>query len=324
MKASKNSEKIETEKQKIGNPWVSLNNTEKHILSSFLKEEDTKEVNPSFRILEVTNHFYLSSQILKFSELSTFGKAAYLSYTPLKWVAYLTILPTTKIFYSKTRCLIWSFSGIFFFSYIISNGSLLTNQTIQNVTVFSMLIPLTLFHFILKENIPPKKSIFIFFKLSGFLSCLLWSCVCCDCIINILKSLNIIFDYGYTFMVLGLLSAIIWIPTYFSSFKAIVALGDSLSMSGVVLNCTLIPGFCICIQSILYGKQTFQIYPQSTRPTSVHLLVVLIGLMGVLVFKMIWMVKSNFKVSKEYGKVLLTFYCIGLAYSMVVEELFFS
>ena len=127
MKASKNSEKIETEKQKIGNPWVSLNNTEKHILSSFLKEEDTKEVNPSFRILEVTNHFYLSSQILKFSELSTFGKAAYLSYTPLKWVAYLTILPTTKIFYSKTRCLIWSFSGIFFFSYIISNGSLLTN-----------------------------------------------------------------------------------------------------------------------------------------------------------------------------------------------------
>lgn len=243
------------------------------------------------------------------------------AFLPMRFISYLTILPTTKVTYSKLRCQAWCLFGLPFSMYVLTFGAAIVNSY---TLLFTMMVSVALFMVFtikLESDKPPSSNYFRIVQVVGILNALSWNWWFCDNLVNIIRCLNLIFNYHYTFMMIGIFSGLIWGPVYMGTLKIVRQTKSVPGLSGVIFNSTFVPGICICLQTLLYGSQDFEIFPISTSPSAIHLYIYLQLIMIIFVMHIFWMNYNNYRYNSCFGAVLFMIYVVVFLYTITEAEI---
>lgn len=253
--------------------------------------------NPGVKAAEIDEILFRNLRKRPFGKLNTIQKVLEVMYTPIKYLGFLTILPTsleeeptsekekthktqnTDIIndYSRFRYLINPVFGLMFIFYTLTNFK--SPSLIFYLTAFlSIAATITLILFFnLHPESPPKGKLRSMITTLGFITSLSWMWFLTDIIVSIVKSLHILFNYHYSIMMIGAVSFLAWVPVALGSLKIVRMLQAMPGYSGVIFNCLFIFGVSILVQVLVYGSgRKMDMWPRSGKAEAVYLFVYII------------------------------------------------
>jgi hypothetical protein len=125
----------------------------------------------------------------------------------------------------------------------------------------------------LKTNEPPKGTFKSYLKIMGVFSSICWVWLLSDLLVSMIKSLHIIFNYHYVYMMIGIFSFLEWVPLALGSLRVVRILQDMPGYSAVVFNGLFVFGISIVIQSFMFDAMPVQMYPRVKSNESFHLFI---------------------------------------------------
>lgn len=134
-------------------------------------------------------------------EKGFFGKLSQLLDLPAEFILYFTVLPASKEQYSKLRCLLYCIPGTCFWYWVFFpklSLDYLKYPIPVGITIF------LIFVFTLKKKSPPKY--FLILNTMALISALMWSKVMIRILIDILNTVEIIFNLPKSYLGLTILA----------------------------------------------------------------------------------------------------------------------
>jgi hypothetical protein len=92
------------------------------------------------------------------------------------------------------------------------------------------------------------------FKLVGFSVSFLWLFMLSDMVVSIIISLNVLFNYQYSFMMISVFSFWAWMPVTVGSINLVRLMKSMPTYGGVIFNAYFVFGISTLVQSLLHGK----------------------------------------------------------------------
>lgn len=106
---------------------------------------------------------------------------------------------------------------------------------------------------LLKRDQPPTGAVKRTLILLGFFSSICWLWFLSDLLVSMIKTLHIIFNFHYVFMMIAVFSFLAWVPMSLGSLKIVRLLQQMPGYSGVVFNGLFVFGLSIVIQTLMFG-----------------------------------------------------------------------
>lgn len=243
------------------------------------KEDLTKYIlnnrivrNSVVRAAEVDQILFRNQRLKKFGSKDLLEKILTILYIPIRIATWVTVLPTTKREFSKTR---YIFCGIFsplFLFYVCTYGKILKLEVIGTVLAAAGVLCLIFGIIVLriKGNIGPKGFIKKILYFWGFLSGLGWIWLLTDIAVSIIQTYHVVFNYQYIFMMLAAFSYLAWLPMSFGSVQTVKLLHDMPGFTIAVFNCYFVFGCSTLLQVLLWGSQEVRVWPSESTGTSIH------------------------------------------------------
>lgn len=284
-----------------------------------IKNREVK--NPIVKSAEIDEILFRNVREREFKQMNSIQKILTILYSPIALLTYITIFPTSdsQKKYNKIRYLLCPIFGATFVFYVITNGrskSLIFYLTA--VAALAIVVTLLLF-FILKPNEQPTGKVQTMITTLGLIATLAWIWFLTDILISIVKSLHIILNYHYCFMMIGAVSFLAWIPMALGSLKVVRLLQAMPGYSGVVFNGLFIFGISTLFQCIYYGSgRRIDVFPRGKSTEAVYLFIYIVVNFLVGVFSFFMLKSKGFRYSSLMGM------CLALVYNGLVFYTFFE
>ena len=102
-------------------------------------------------------------------------------------------------------------------------------------------------------------------------SSLCWLWVLSDLLVSMIKTMHIVFNYHYVYMMIAVFAFLAWLPMSIGSLKVVRLLQHMPGYSGAVFNGLFILGVTILVQTILHGAQRVEMFPRTSGGTAFHI-----------------------------------------------------
>jgi hypothetical protein len=93
-----------------------------------------------------------------------------------------------------------------------------------------------------------------FFKMVGFITSFLWLFMLSDMVVSVIISLNVLFNYQYSFMMISVFSFWAWMPVTVGSVSLVRLMKAMPTYGGVIFNSFFVFGVSTLVQTLLHGK----------------------------------------------------------------------
>lgn len=240
-----------------------------------------------------------------------FGWLSYCIEKPFIWLMYLTVLPCDKDHYSKARCLLFAFPGMFFTVFTITHKVGLIEMSIVGGGGLLLFI---LFWFTLDPVKPPKY--FLLINIMGLLGGLMWTYILVTSMIDIIESFGIILNLNKTFLGLTIMAIGSSIPDAFTTIhlcresESIMAISGA--YSGQLFALTIAFGISMLKITLTEGPQDFDLFDEAKLSENILNILVIFSNLLVLGSTFVYAVRKNFKLERSFGIGLISFYAIFL------------
>lgn len=274
-------------------------------------------INDVVRAAEINSILHRNMSQRPFSMLSSVQKFLYVFNLPVRIAAYLTILPTNEINYSKMRYCINCLLSPLFCSYVLSYRSLIfkTNTPyLIGISTFSVVFSGIIF-FILDAKRAPTGKLKYFFYTLGFLTATVWLFYLSDCLISFIISLNVLFNYNYTFMMIGAFSFWAWIPVSLASLKTVTMIKHMPGYGGAAFNGLFVFGLSVVVQDALNGITIAKIWPSYNSRSALQLFLYLVLNFVCLIFTYIMVAMRAKRYTRPLGIVLIGCYLLSVIWT---------
>jgi hypothetical protein len=174
--------------------------------------------NPVVRAAEIDDILFRNLRSRKATNMNAIQKLLNLLYIPIFWLTYVTILPTTNRQYSKLRYLCYPIIGGTFIFYIFTAGQSSIMTYLIAVLATGIVATLAMFT-ILKRDEPPTGTVKKALVFLGFFSSICWLWFLSDLLVSMIKTLHIIFNYHYVFMMISAFSCLQWSPSFRTQYN---------------------------------------------------------------------------------------------------------
>lgn len=226
--------------------------------------------NQAVRSAEINVILYRNLSRKSFSELNTFRKILTIMNFPISILTYITVLPTTEEGYTKWRYLLNPAFGFTFVYFIF------TYLHIYNIYIFSGMVATgvilsILFSFVLIDDKAPTGKLKQFFMFLGFITAFCWLFFLSDILVSVIKALNVLFNYQYTFMMISSFSFCTWVPMLLGSIRIVALMKEMPSFSGIMFNSYFVFGVGILVQTLAFGRVDIRMWPKVKAPTARNL-----------------------------------------------------
>lgn len=221
---------------------------------------------------ELAEIIYMNGYETPFTKKSIYENLIAFLCLPIQIFTNLTIMPhlteEDDPLVSKMRLLFNPFFTSFFLAYIVSHGadfkSLLFLLTLFGSFAVNALI---IYPVVVMDKRPTK----MFFSLIYFnnvaMSLLCFFCIS-DIIVDLFRSLNVIYNFKYAFFTVSMFSTIVWIPAIIGAVRTTELMKIVPGYNGAIFNTLLVFGFCVLIHHILRGEITIHAWPIATDSQS--------------------------------------------------------
>ena len=190
----------------------------KDIKKYLIKNKNMK--NAVVRAAEIDDLLFRNLRARNTKNMNPLQKLLNTLYLPIFYLTWITVLPTTSRQYNKLRYLCYPIVGGTFVFYIFTKGqsSLLTYL----IAVIGVGVVATLGLFaVLKRDEPPTGMVKKTLVFLGFFSSVCWIWFLSDLLVSMIKTLHVIFNYHYVFMMIAAFSFLAWVPMSLGSLKIV-------------------------------------------------------------------------------------------------------
>lgn len=109
------------------------------------------------------------------------------------------------------------------------------------------------------------------FKFVGFVMSFLWLFMLSDMVVSIIVTLNVLFNYQYSFMMISVFSFWAWLPHTVGSIKMVRLLKSMPNFGGIIFDNFLIFGLASLIEYFRKGDSRIVIWPESSDKGAIQL-----------------------------------------------------
>lgn len=263
---------------------------------------------------EVGEVLYQNEYNLPYKKKTNLNKLIAVLYWPVEIFSNLTILPhlteEDDPLVSKLRLLFNPLFTSCFLAYVITHGADYRSYLFLIILGVSFLINAVIIYPVVVGDKRPNKAFFGLIFINNVLMSLLFFYFISDIIVDIFRSLNVIYNFKYAFFTVSLFSMIIWIPAVMGALKTTELMKIVPGYNGAIFNTLLVFGFCVLIHQLLRGEITVHMWPlasdsQSDLATAFFLINSL-----VLPGTYIYLRNHGFRYTKEIGMFLTSLYLI--------------
>lgn len=276
--------------------------------------------NDAVRSAEINVILYKNLALEPFSKLNVYRKILFLLNTPISILTYITVLPTTEEGYTKYRYLLNPFFGSLFLYFIITYLKLQNLYIFALVLVFGLLVSF-LFSFVLINDRAPTGKLKDFFMFLGFITSFCWLFFLSDILVSVIETLNVLFNYQYSFMMVSSFSFWTWVPMALGSIRIVALLKEMPSFSGIMFNTYFVFGVAVLVQTLLYGNLDVKMWPSYKIPTANNLFYFLCLNAVVLIGFWIMLGVSGMRYNRVMGLVLVLGYLL-IVFGVFVRGIF--
>ena len=282
---------------------------------------DNRQVtNDIVRSAEIDNLLFQSMSSRPFPKLPLMTKIISLLNLPISILTYLTVLPTTPTGYTKQRYILNPIFGGSFLFFITSYGKLRRPWLFISVLLLCIAVSV-LFGFVLTGDRAPTGKLKSFFITLGFLTSFAWMFFLSDLLLCIIQTLNILFNYHYTFMMISAFSFWVWIPMSIASVKVVSLLKEMPRFGGVIFNCFFVFGMATLLQGWKFGPMEVKMWPTAKTQSGKHIFAY-ICLNFLTVLGILGMVKMSGMRFKRVGGYVLIIGYFGCVLFTFVQGIF--
>lgn len=232
-------------------------------------QENKSLKNPVVKCAEIDDILFKNLRSRSMANMTSMEKFLNFAYLPISFLTYLTILPTSSRQYNKLRYLCYPLVGGSFIAYVTSKGNMTITAYLLCVVCAGAVATLGLFA-VLKQNEAPTGKVKNLLLVLGVFSSLCWLWVLSDLLVSMIKTLHIVFNYHYVYMMIAIFAFLAWLPMSIGSLKVVRLLQHMPGYSGAVFNGLFIFGLTILIQTIMYGAKRVEMFPRTSGGTAFH------------------------------------------------------
>jgi hypothetical protein len=228
---------------------------------------DNREVTSPLIIgWEITELLYQNEMNRPFLDKSLFTQLSMLLLLPMKIFTYFTILPNINVDMDmhklpKIRLLFNPLFNSYFLAYVITHGKDIHDLTFLSVFFSNFVLSVVVIYPVLFNDAPPTP---VFFKLI-FANNLVMSLLCfymmSDLVVDLFRSLHILFNFRYVFFAITLFSTVVWIPAIMGALQTTLYTRVVPGYNGAIFNTLFVFGVVLLIHQVLRGEVTSHMWP---------------------------------------------------------------
>ena len=290
----------------------------KAIKKYIIKNKDIH--NPVVRSAEIDAKLYRDLRSKPLGELEGSEKLLMYLYQPIHWLTYFTILPTSNKQFHRLRYLAWPLLGVPFLFYILTAGLFAEESFFIYFGIYTgigIVVALGLFWRVFSQNEAPKGGLKGLSSTLGVAGSLAWMWLLCDMLVSLIKTLHVVFNFQYTFMMIGMFSFFIWTPISFSSLKLVQLLRSMPGYSDVVFNCFFVFGLSTLLQTLVYGDQAVEFFPHESTQAAIEASIYIVLCILIVAMSIILLKAKGWRFTGFLGLVLVSLYNLGILYTCV-------
>lgn len=237
---------------------------------------------------------------------------------PFEWILHATVLPCEKEQYSRTRCLIYCFPGMFFVVSVITKEFSLINLAIS--VGLGLILFATFYVWLPKDNKTPKG--FIFMNVLGLIAALLWTYLLVTILVDFVEGVGMVSNLNKTFLGLTILAVGASMPeavttvTLCKQQESIMAISGA--YSGQLFAVTVAFGISMLKLTLKEGAQDFDLFDRERLDHNALNILVIFANLFVLVSTFIYALCNKFKLERKFGFILLTIYILFIITAITV------
>lgn len=217
---------------------------------------------------ELAEIIYQNGYEAPFQKKSPYEKLLAFMYFPIELFTNLTIMPHLNEeddpLLSKLRLLFNPFFTSFFLAYLITHGADFGSSLFLLVLLLSFTINAAVIYPVVILDRKPSKVFFGLIYINNILMSLLCFFFISDIIVDLFRSLNVIYNFKYAFFTVSLFSTIVWIPAIMGALRTTELMKIVPGYNGAIFNTLLVFGFCVLIHQMLRGEITIHTWPIAT------------------------------------------------------------
>lgn len=228
----------------------------KEIIDYIINNRDV--LNDGVRSAEISSILYRNMTLLPFSSLNLYRKILAILNFPINLLTYLTVLPTTEEGYTKIRYILNPFFGMMFTYFMITYLKIYKIYLLAVVALLGLCFS-ALLGFVLVGDKAPTGKLKEFFMFLGFITSFFWMFFLSDVLVSVIETLNVLFNYQYTFMMVSSFSFWNWVPMVLGSLRIVALMKEMPSFSGILFNSFFVFGIAVVVQALLYGNDHYSL-----------------------------------------------------------------
>lgn len=279
-------------------------------------QENQSLKNPVVKCAEIDDILFKNLRSRPMGEMTSMEKILNYAYLPISFLTYLTILPTSSRQYNKLRYLCYPLVGGSFIAYVISKGNMTLTAYLLCVVCAGLVATLGLFA-ILRNDSAPTGNVKNLLLVLGVFSSLCWIWVLSDLLVSMIKTMHIVFNYHYVYMMIAIFAFLAWLPMSIGSLKIVRLLQHMPGYSGAVFNGLFILGLSILIQTVMYGAQRVEMFPRTGGGTSFHVFFFVLIVIIACIVTFFLLKNRDWKYTQFLGLVLSLLYNVAIIYTII-------
>lgn len=227
---------------------------------------------------------------------------------PFVIVGYFTLLPTDLEHYSRLRCLIWSYTGVYFMFFVIFHFDHWEfNSIVIAFLIGSLLFFIFFFALPMESEEKPEENSFMdkFMTTFGVISSLFWMYLLLESLIDLLNCIGMVFNLDPSFIGFTILAVGNALPDALNTFalsemgKGIMAISGA--YNGQLFGLLVGFGLGNLKMTLKHGPQEFKLFEKGEIKKRFLGIFVIFVVLFTLIFTWIYAFFSKFKMGKCFS-----------------------
>ena len=274
---------------------------------------------------EVAERLYQNERRRDFYSKRVMGKLMYLLCLPIEIVTYFIIMPNvdpeTK-FIPKLRLIINPIFNSYFLAYVLTHGGSIQDLNFLGIFFVNFVVTIIIVFPVVFNEILPTENFYKFVFTNNLVMSLLSFYAICDIIVELFKSLHIIFNFKYVFFTVALFSTVVWVPAIGGAIKTTQYMKIVPGYNGAIFNTLFVFGLCVMIHQLFRGEIKSHMWPLRSDLQSDTVTAFFLINSAVLPITY-WLMKSkDFRYTRAIGFFLTTFYIVVNSIVLVIGFLY--
>ena len=220
---------------------------------------------------EVTEILYKNERNTPFRLKSRLAKIMALCDIPIELFTRLTILPNLTSednILPKLRLIFNPLFSSYFIAFVLTHGSDVHSWVFFMIFLANLFTCCWIIYPVVFTGQAPSARFYRLISVNNLVMSMLSFYMICDVIVEIFRSLHILFNFKYAFFTMSLFSMVIWIPAVHGAYKTTDLMRVVPGYNGAVFNTLLVFGFCLAIHEFLRGEVRTQMWPLASNSQS--------------------------------------------------------